>query len=73
VTQELPRLDNTRCTGRGDCVSICPTQCLEMAGQIPWLPRPGDCISCSLCVLVCPDEALTMAGTADDENENARG
>ncbi|MFL5240740.1 MAG: ATP-binding protein [Gemmataceae bacterium] len=57
---ELPLLDETRCTGRGDCVVICPTNCLEMDGPVPWMPRPGDCISCSLCVLVCPVHALTM-------------
>jgi len=73
VTLDLPRLDDTRCTGRGDCVIVCPTQCLEMASQIPWLPRPADCISCTLCVLICPDEALSMGRTADGENENARG
>jgi ferredoxin len=58
---ELPVLDATRCTGCADCVAVCPTACLEMAGPAPWLPRPGDCVSCSLCVLVCPTSALRMA------------
>ena len=57
---ELPCLDETRCTGCGDCVLLCPTECLEMAGPLPWLPRPDDCISCSLCALVCPVEAIQM-------------
>jgi len=57
---ELPLLDETRCTGCGDCVAICPTECLALAGPVPWLPRPGDCVSCSLCVLVCPAEALRL-------------
>lgn len=73
MTSEIPRLDSTRCTGRGDCVTVCPTHCLAMAGQMPWLPRPGDCISCTLCVLVCPDEALTMTHSTDAENKDARG
>ena len=73
IFPELPLLDETRCTSCGECVQVCPTQCLEMAGQVPWLPRPGDCISCTLCVLVCPDDALTMTRTADGEKENARG
>jgi formate hydrogenlyase subunit 6/NADH:ubiquinone oxidoreductase subunit I len=55
---ELPLLDETRCTSCGDCVSACPTACLEMAGPLPWLPRPLDCISCGLCVWICPAEAL---------------
>ena len=73
MTHDLPHLDETRCTGGGDCVLVCPTHCLELAGPAPWLPRPADCISCTLCVLVCPDDALAMRGTADTENENARG
>lgn len=58
---DLPLLDVTRCTGCGDCVVVCPVGCLEMAGPVPWLPRPADCISCSMCVLVCPVEALRLA------------
>ena len=59
---ELPLLDETRCTGCGDCVAVCPTECLAMAGALPWMPRPGDCISCRLCVLVCPADALALEG-----------
>ena len=58
---ELPLLDETRCTGCADCVRVCPTKCLEMAGAIPWVARPLDCVSCSLCCLVCPADALDMA------------
>jgi NAD-dependent dihydropyrimidine dehydrogenase PreA subunit len=58
---ELPLLDPTRCTGSGDCVAVCPTACLEMAGPVPWLPRPLDCVSCGLCELVCPADAVRLA------------
>jgi formate hydrogenlyase subunit 6/NADH:ubiquinone oxidoreductase subunit I len=58
--RELPSLDETRCTGCRDCVAICPTDCLDMAADLPWLPRPADCISCNLCVLICPAEALSL-------------
>ncbi len=61
MTVELPLLDESRCTGGGDCVEVCPTRCLEMDGPLPWMPRPLDCISCSLCVAVCPADALRMA------------
>jgi formate hydrogenlyase subunit 6/NADH:ubiquinone oxidoreductase subunit I len=56
----LPELDRTRCTGCSDCVAVCPTECLAMAGSLPWLPRPLDCISCSLCELICPVEAIRL-------------
>jgi NAD-dependent dihydropyrimidine dehydrogenase PreA subunit len=58
---DLPVLDEMRCVACGDCVVLCPVDCLEMAGPLPWLPRPGHCISCTLCVLVCPTQALAMA------------
>jgi NAD-dependent dihydropyrimidine dehydrogenase PreA subunit len=61
MSVELPLLDPTLCTGCGDCVRVCPMECLEMDRNQPWLPRPRDCISCALCVLVCPANALTMA------------
>ncbi len=58
---ELPVLSEERCTGCAACVFVCPTDCLAMAGLLPWMPRPADCVSCSLCVLVCPADALRMA------------
>jgi ferredoxin len=60
---ELPWLDERVCVGCGDCVVVCPTECLEMAGPLPWLPRPADCVSCAACVLVCPVDALSLAET----------
>ncbi|MBY0460801.1 MAG: 4Fe-4S binding protein [Gemmataceae bacterium] len=56
----LPVLDASRCTGCGDCVLVCPADCLEMADARPWLPRPRDCTSCGLCELVCPAEAIRV-------------
>lgn len=41
-------------------MAICPTICLEMAGALPRLARPLDCISCEVCVYVCPESALHM-------------
>jgi MinD superfamily P-loop ATPase len=58
--RELPLLDEARCTGCGDCVSLCPADCLEMLAAIPWLPRPADCICCTLCELICPVDAIRM-------------
>jgi len=60
---ELPLLGETRCTGCGDCVRICPAACLGMAGRLPWLPLPLDCVSCALCCLVCPEDALVLGAS----------
>ena len=37
-----------------------PTECLALGPHLPWLPRPLDCVSCTLCVLICPANALEM-------------
>jgi Pyruvate/2-oxoacid:ferredoxin oxidoreductase delta subunit len=58
---ELPLLDDALCIACGDCVLLCPADCLEMAGAVPWLPRPDDCVSCGLCAAVCPTNAIKMA------------
>ena len=57
---ELPVLNTSHCTGSGDCVALCPTACLAMNGVYPWLPRPGDCISCGACEMVCPTGAIRV-------------
>jgi MinD superfamily P-loop ATPase len=58
--RELPTLDERLCNSCGWCVRLCPTDCLEMAGPLPFLARPGHCNSCGVCVLVCPTAALTL-------------
>jgi len=60
----LPRILPTRCTGCGDCVDACPTICLELAGPLVWLPRPADCVSCTVCALVCPADAVQFTSEA---------
>jgi MinD superfamily P-loop ATPase len=57
---ELPVVDAARCTVCGDCVAVCPTECLAMAASLPWLPRPLDCVSCAACALVCPTDAIRL-------------
>ena len=60
LSRELPVVDESICTGCGDCVTICPTDCLAMGRQVVWLPRPADCIACAACVWICPANAITL-------------
>jgi MinD superfamily P-loop ATPase len=64
----LPFVDARTCTGCGDCVVVCPTNCLALAGSLPWLARPADCLSCELCKLICPTDAIRMVDV-DLQNE----
>jgi formate hydrogenlyase subunit 6/NADH:ubiquinone oxidoreductase subunit I len=67
-TRGLLRNEIDRCTGCGDCISICPTQALSLAtDSIPgqtklWVSRFEidylRCISCGLCVEVCQPKSL---------------
>ncbi|MFQ3593430.1 MAG: ferredoxin family protein [Gemmataceae bacterium] len=57
----LPMLDSRRCRGSGDCIRVCPTQCLEARPPIGvYLARPAECISCGLCMVVCPEQAIEL-------------
>jgi formate hydrogenlyase subunit 6/NADH:ubiquinone oxidoreductase subunit I len=60
IAEALPVVDVARCTRCGDCVTLCPTDCLAMSDPLPWLPRPLDCVSCTLCELICPAEAIRL-------------
>ena len=68
--REFPVLDERRCSGCALCCAVCPTDCLEMQGALPWMPRPAQCISSGVCVLVCPTGALEMAAF-EPETPNA--
>jgi ferredoxin len=59
----LPVLDETKCTGCGRCVAVCPTGCLERTGAVVWLPRPLDCVRCGACEVVCPADAVRVQVT----------
>lgn len=60
LKRELPRFDERLCNSCGDCLRVCPTDCLQFVGRVPAVTHPGACISCAVCQLACPTNAITM-------------
>ena len=67
--RRLPVLDETLCTGCGDCVLVCPVECIETLGRMPYLSHPEDCISCGICAMVCPVDALIIGAESRDGSD----
>ncbi len=60
--RELPVVEDRRCTGCGDCVRVCPVDCLGLHWDLPYLEHPRRCISCDLCAELCPEGAIALTG-----------
>ena len=58
--QELPEIDERRCTLCGDCLLSCPTDCLATIDHSRLVVAPQLCISCDVCAVVCAPRAITM-------------
>jgi ferredoxin len=54
-------IDRATCVQCAACVSICPTQALDMFGLELGCEDPL-CIGCDLCVRLCPVVALALEG-----------
>ncbi|HEY0195408.1 MAG TPA: NAD(P)-binding domain-containing protein, partial [Kofleriaceae bacterium] len=65
VVSEGPRIlvhdiNDDRCTGCDACVSVCPTNVLDLVANKSRVLRFHDCIQCEACMFACPTEALVM-------------
>ena len=58
--QLLPDIDSRTCTLCGDCVAVCPTECLSVARGTEIVLVPQTCINCSVCEAICPVDAIAM-------------
>jgi thioredoxin reductase (NADPH) len=53
-------INDDRCTGCEACITVCPTDVLELVANKSRVERFGDCIQCEQCVTACPTTALVM-------------
>jgi ferredoxin len=53
-------INDDRCTGCEACITVCPTDVLELDGTKSRVARMSDCIQCEQCVSACPTTALVM-------------
>jgi NAD-dependent dihydropyrimidine dehydrogenase PreA subunit len=62
MTEEvwLPIIDQTRCTGCGDCIATCPTNALGLVGGAAVITEPAACNYCAECETICPVEAIAL-------------
>ncbi|HDS45734.1 MAG TPA: 4Fe-4S dicluster domain-containing protein [Methanomicrobia archaeon] len=52
-------IDRYKCNYCGGCVSVCPTDAIELVGT--WIKIDEEtCNSCKACVNICPVGALTL-------------
>jgi NAD-dependent dihydropyrimidine dehydrogenase PreA subunit len=56
----LPEINEATCTGCGDCVAVCPTGALALAGGKALMAHPGLCIYDGECEPVCPVAAIQL-------------
>ncbi len=54
-------LSAARCNLCGDCVEVCPSDCLKVdREQNLWKLDPYRCVLCCACVAACPTQALKI-------------
>ena len=51
-------VDYEKCTGAGECVTVCPVDIFEVKEGKAVCDNVGQCIECCACVSACPHEAI---------------
>jgi NAD-dependent dihydropyrimidine dehydrogenase PreA subunit len=51
-------IDYDKCTGAGECVTVCPVEIFKLQDGKAIAKDVGECIECCACVSSCPKEAI---------------
>ncbi len=71
----VARVDPDRCTGSGDCVTVCryedaiTLQTIPIGGGVVQraVVTPANCVGCGACVSACPHQAIDLQGWTLDQ------
>ncbi|MBI3462074.1 MAG: 4Fe-4S binding protein [Planctomycetes bacterium] len=58
--REIPEIDERQCTACGECVAVCPTECLAVWNALAVLGNVHACVSCGICERICGFGAIQM-------------
>lgn len=65
----LPEINQSRCTGCGWCVAVCPPHVLSLAvtgwDKFSQLHDEAGCTGCALCAVKCPFGVIRMVRLPD--------
>ena len=53
-------LDQTKCSGCGMCMKVCPHPVFEHSDGTVQVVGPDVCMECGACVMNCPEGALSV-------------
>jgi len=56
----MVEVDEEKCTGCEECVSVCPVDVFEMKDEKSVPVNAEECIGCESCIEVCEQDAITV-------------
>ncbi|HNW59701.1 MAG TPA: 4Fe-4S binding protein [bacterium] len=72
TTNYIPEIAESKCTGCGKCVEVCPVEAMALVSAGDPLRKKKKkarllediCLGCGVCVRACPEESLQLKGRA---------
>lgn len=56
-------VDKDKCTGCGECVDVCPSECFELVDGKSEVVNGDACVFCESCVEACPEDPKAVSVT----------